>query len=86
MTITVVNGEAYDIEYRVSAKLSGDVNGDSEFNTADLITLQKWLLGKSDTVLKNWKAADYCNDNVINSFDLCLMRKALIVKSSIYVL
>ncbi|MGB4090347.1 MAG: dockerin type I repeat-containing protein [Ruminococcus flavefaciens] len=79
MTITVVNGEAYDIEYRVSAKLSGDVNGDSEFNTADLVTLQKWLLGKSDTVLKNWKAADYCNDNVIDSFDLCLMRKALII-------
>ncbi len=79
MTITVVNGEAYDIEYKVSAKLSGDVNGDSEFNTADLVTLQKWLLGKSDTVLKNWKAADYCNDNVIDSFDLCLMRKALII-------
>lgn len=79
MTITVVNGEAYDIEYRVSAKLSGDVNGDSEFNTADLVTLQKWLLGKSDTVLKNWKAADFCNDNVIDSFDLCLMRKALII-------
>ena len=79
MTITVVNGEAYDIEYRIAAKLSGDVNGDSEFNTADLVTLQKWLLGKSDTVLKNWKAADYCNDNVIDSFDLCLMRKALII-------
>lgn len=79
MTITVVNGEAYDIEYRVAARLSGDVNGDSEFNTADLVTLQKWLLGKSDTVLKNWKAADYCNDNVIDSFDLCLMRKALII-------
>ena len=79
MTITVVNGEAYDIEYKVAAKLSGDVNGDSEFNTADLVTLQKWLLGKSDTVLKNWKSADYCNDNVIDSFDLCLMRKALII-------
>ena len=79
MTITVVNGEAYDIEYRVAAKLSGDVNGDSEFNTADLVTLQKWLLGKSDTVLGNWKAADYCNDNAIDSFDLCLMRKALII-------
>ena len=79
MTITVVNGEAYDIEYRVSATLSGDVNGDGEFNTADLVTLQKWLLGKSDMVLKNWKAVDYCNDNVIDSLDLCLMRKALII-------
>ena len=79
VTITLVNGEAYDIEYRVSAKLSGDVNGDSEFNTADLVTLQKWLLGKPDTVLKNWKSADFCNDNVIDSFDLCLMRKALII-------
>ena len=39
------------------------MNGDSEFNTADLVTLQKWLLGKPDTVLKNWKSADFCNDN-----------------------
>lgn len=79
MTITVVNGEAYDIDYRVSARLSGDVNGDSEFNAADLVTLQKWLLGKPDAVLKKWKAADFCNDNVIDSLDLCLMRKAYII-------
>ena len=79
MTITVVNGEAYDIEYRVSAKLSGDVNDDDEFNTADLVTLQKWLLGKPDTVLKSWKSVDFCNDNTIDVFDLCLMRKALII-------
>lgn len=58
---------------------SGDVNADGEFNTADLVMLQKWLLGKPDAVLKNWKAADYCNDNVIDTFDLCLMRKAIIV-------
>ena len=81
LTITLVNGEAYDLEYRVRAELSGDVNGDGEFDTADLVTLQKWLLGKSDTVLKNWKAADFCNDNVIDSFDLCHMRKALIDKN-----
>lgn len=78
VTVTLVNGEAYDIEYRVTAEPSGDVNGDGEFDAADFVTLQKWLLGKPGTVLKNWKSADFCNDNVIDIFDLCLMRKAFI--------
>ena len=78
VTITIVNEEAYDIEYRVITKSSGDVNGDGEFNTADLVTLQKWLLGKPDAVLKDWKSGDLWSDNVLDVHDLCLMRNTLI--------
>ena len=43
-----------------------------------MVIFQKWLLGSADAELKNWKAADFCNDNILDIFDLCLMRKALI--------
>jgi len=78
LSITIVNGNALDLEYRVLADLSGDANGDGEFGAADIVTLGKWLLGRPDAELANWKACDLCNDNVIDSFDLCLMRNALV--------
>lgn len=58
--------------------VAGDVNGDSELSIADLVLFQKWLLAVSDTHLGNWKAADLCEDNRLDVFDLCLMRRALI--------
>ena len=63
--------------------IMGDVNMDGEFNVTDLVLLQKWLLAVPDTELKDWKAADFCEDNVIDVFDLCLMRKQLIAKIQI---
>ncbi|MDE6781567.1 MAG: RICIN domain-containing protein, partial [Ruminococcus sp.] len=56
----------------------GDVNKDGKLNTADLILLEKWLLSVSETELPDWKAADLNSDNVLDVFDLCLMRQALI--------
>lgn len=58
--------------------LMGDVNADGEFGIADVILLQKWLLAVPDTHLANWKAADFCEDNKLNVFDLCLMKRELI--------
>ena len=71
------NGSA-DVVFKLKFTPTGDINDDDEFNVADLVLLQKWLLGSADAKLINWKAADFCNDNVLNVFDLCLMRKALI--------
>ena len=56
----------------------GDVNGDGTFGIADVIMLQKWLLGVSNTRFVNWKAADFCEDDKLDIFDLCLMKRALI--------
>lgn len=62
--------------------LLGDVNSDNMFNINNVVKLQKWLLGKPNTGLMNWRATDLCGDGVLNAFDLCLMRKALIENRS----
>ena len=54
------------------------VYGDEEFTIADVVLLQKWLLAVPDTKLADWKAADFCKDDRLDVFDLCLMRKALL--------
>ena len=79
-TVEYDNGSA-DIYIKLKKTLSGDVNDDGEFSVLDVITLQKWLLGDSDTHLSNWKAADFTEDNQLNVFDLLLMKKALIQKN-----
>ena len=66
------------LELVESDYVCGDVNSDGVFNIADVVTLQKWLSAVPDTTLKNWKAADLCNDNVLNIFDICLMKRKLI--------
>lgn len=58
----------------------GDVNGDGEFGTADLVLFQRWLLGDKTAELKNWEAADLCQDNRLDVYDLVLMRKAVVNK------
>lgn len=61
-----------------SDRLMGDVNMDGNFDIADVVLLQKWLLAVPDTKLADWKAADLCEDNRLDVFDLCLMRRNLI--------
>ena len=60
----------------------GDVNADGEFDMSDIVTFQKWLLNVQNTELKNWKAADLYEDNILDVFDLCLMRKVIIKQNS----
>ena len=72
------DNNSYDIVFKLKFTPSGDANDDGEFNVADAVLLQKWLLAVSDTHLANWKAADFCNDNKLDVFDLCLMKRELI--------
>lgn len=60
----------------------GDVNADGKFDIADVVILQKWLLGTTDAALPNWKAADFCEDEMLNAFDLCMMRRELLSDES----
>ncbi|MBQ8961441.1 MAG: exo-alpha-sialidase [Ruminococcus sp.] len=57
--------------------LAGDVNLDGVFNIADLVLFQKWLLAVPDTELGNWQAADLCEDERLNVFDLIRMKSDL---------
>lgn len=62
---------------------SGDLNSDGTFNIADVIVMQNWLLNKPENDIKNWKAADLCKDDILDVFDLCLMKIKLLSESSV---
>ena len=64
--------------YNQEDTLLGDINADGSFNIADIVMLQKWLLGVSDVTLPNWKAADFCEDGKLNVLDLCMMKRKLV--------
>lgn len=61
-----------------TSTLKGDVNGDNEFNVADVVCLQRWLLADKRVVLNCWENGDLCSDDHIDVFDLCLMKRALV--------
>lgn len=58
--------------------VKGDVNSDGEFTIADLVMLQKYLLHTGDII--NWQAGDLYEDNTLDVFDLCEMKKELLNK------
>ena len=60
--------------------VKGDVNADGILDIADVVLLQKWLLAVPDTHLPQWRAADLCNDERLNVFDLCLMKRELLYR------
>ena len=66
----------------MSVSIKGDINADGSFNIADVVLFQKWLLAVPDTHLADWKAADFCNDDRLDVFDLCLMRRALLAENT----
>ena len=81
-------GGIYEFKYEISTnRLSiysandartGDCNGDGNFDVADIVLLQKWLLAVPNTHLADWKAADLCEDGRLNIFDLCMMKHLLL--------
>lgn len=56
----------------------GDINLDGKFGIADVVTMQKWMLGKNDVEIKYWENADLYKDGKLDVFDVCLMREKLI--------
>lgn len=63
---------------QMSTGVKGDVNADGEFTVADLIMMQKYLLGSEK--LTDWKAGDLYEDGKIDVFDLIRMRQEIIKK------
>ncbi|WP_303765207.1 dockerin type I domain-containing protein [Ruminococcus flavefaciens] len=72
------DNNSYELVFKLKFTPTGDVNDDGEFNVSDVVLLQKWLLAVPDAELKNWKAADFCNDNKLDVFDQCMMKSELI--------
>ena len=73
--VTYYSNESMDLIFRIKINVSGDINGDDTFSVADVVTLQKWLLGAADIEIWNGAEADYYLDGKLDVFDLCLMKK-----------
>ena len=57
--------------------IAGDINGDGIIGVADGVCLQTWLLsGKSDYIA-DWRSADLCKDDIIDVYDMVIMRKKI---------
>ena len=70
--------EPYNSKTVNSEKIKGDVNADGDFTIADVVLMQKWLLNVPDNQLADWKAGDLCEDERLDVFDLCIMKKNVI--------
>lgn len=68
------------VEVVDSNKIEGDVNGDGECTTLDVIVLQKWILAVPNTTITDCSSADFNADGIIDVFDLALMKRALLAK------
>ena len=79
------NGQAsYCVNYTLLAvssapeKTAGDVNSDGKLDLPDLVLTQKFILRSTSFTAEQRSAADMDGDGIVNSFDLVLMRMALI--------
>lgn len=81
-----IKGNTYKDTFSVTvngSEVLGDVNSDGKFNISDAVILQKWLLAEPNTKLADWKAADLCEDDKLDIFDMIEMRKLLIQNNSL---
>lgn len=78
MLCLIVDDGGWIVPESTNTNVCGDVNADGAFSIADVVALQKWLLCVPDITLANWEAGDLYEDNIINGFDLYLMRRLLI--------
>lgn len=67
-------------DIKLASIIPGDINADGKFDISDAAILQKWLICVPDVRFTDWKTADLYEDEVINVFDLCLMKRKLLEK------
>ncbi|MCR4646426.1 MAG: hypothetical protein K5695_13635 [Oscillospiraceae bacterium] len=56
----------------------GDVDSNGVFELRDIILTQKWLLGVQNVTLANWKAGDVYEDNILDVYDLAMLKRMLL--------
>lgn len=80
MLCLIVDDGGWVVPENENKTVRGDVNTDGEFSVADVVLLQKWLLGIPNVTLPDWKAANLCEDDRLDVVDLCLMKRELLKK------
>ena len=60
------------------AGITGDINGDGRLSMTDTISIQKYILGKSQLSQDALVRADVCSDGRVNCFDIAALKKLII--------
>lgn len=68
----------YQKEENLEVQVVGDLNNDYKISVSDAVILQKWLLAQKVNMPEIWRAADLCEDDVIDCFDLIMLKRMLI--------
>lgn len=76
MTMTAVDILVNDGGHDTGEIIPGDVNSDGSVNAADLLGMQKFILGIGE--LKNYSAGDLDNSGSVNIIDLILLKNLLV--------
>ena len=82
-SITVIDEDMNTFKIRLTVSdqvVPGDCNNDGIVSVLDVVTLQKWILAASDARLSSTEAADMNSDDVIDVFDLGLLKRVLVQK------
>jgi hypothetical protein len=74
------SSKAY-LEYYTEPLFMGDVNVDGKFSIADVVALQKWLVSAPGATLVEWRAGDMCDNDKLDVFDICVMKRELLKKN-----
>ena len=67
----------YDVEV-LAEEPDGDANGDGKLTIADMVMVQKHIMGKKSAALSDWKCADLYKDGKIDVYDFIVMRENFI--------
>lgn len=59
-------------------KIRGDVDADGKFTLADVVMMQKYILGVG--MLNDYEMGEICEDGTLDVFDLVLMKRMLLQK------
>lgn len=65
-------------EYLDIRLIQGDLTGDERVSVTDLVKMQKYLLGQEEISAQLWKNADLDHNQVVNIYDLILLRKKIL--------
>ncbi len=76
VTLTLSEAMSVQADFAEKKEVKGDVNADGEFNVADVVMLQNYLVRSGE--ITDWQAGDLCQDSKLDVFDLVHMKKFLI--------
>ena len=83
ISVLMLSGSLYAGSAMAENSVAGDVNSDGVCDIADLYLVGDYVLGKIQFSENQYYSADINSDSLVDSFDLVIMRKKMIVADAV---